>query len=993
MRNNNIKTVEGKTVIKTDTTNSADAQPLTKDKLGDIQLVDTIGRYDNLSMLKIPIAQYAAREDTGEYGIRYKPAVHGSVNGARIRTNQEEAAKLFLSKLRGFGLLADCVGSGKTYEACVVVSELAVRGLIDNLLIIVPDEALLAKWTRVVEKDFGLGVGNLHRIETLGDTEGKEHLVKKRELSTVECDKPRGAYIMMYDGLIKSGIDQVKSQLFDMIVVDEAHNLCKVEDGNMHSMYYLSLLMRTKRDFDKEFCLLLTATPHNGNLEAMFNLWYFIRCKGGTPECFLRNGTTNPILRKEFEGEKDYYRNVVCKGATTVSEYIERAQCELLVGLEGVVNPYRTAFFSQFRSRQGKTYKAITFAEYKDMKSYERKSRARAFLDCNRAIREELNDLVNQSYTNVVMRSIMVRRKNDFSVSRMAHSHFFLPIDSKLKIERVGNVPTSPHFYFDGEAMAAADFSNIFGDGPDAAEKALFDQNRHFVQNGGVAKTGFAAYYYDAISGILEQDRSDDYIYIDQVECNYDQDVPLEVKLKIEDDAIFAAKCAKFVDIIRALDKVPGDNHRTIVFFDYKLDKNDDPDGDGTSWKALSAYLKANAPDLYRRTIVGDHDNIGKSIDAYNDKPDALLLAADRAYTEGQDLQSGNVIFNFEVPVDPMAMDQQIGRVHRLGQADDVQIYSFATMSRLDGYCLAYFASVGILSDKNGDATILSGCNSDKMKTMRCPHCGDMILIYESDYDEILPSCPECAKTGISNQMEPRVVRDKETGEESAEYVCKANPKHRMSVSSRDALRCSNCAEAPLRQPIVINEFVCANNPRHRIKRVKDNNYDYACLSRYRNKMRRLWSDEGDNIVGCSKWCVFQHCPSAGMGDNCALRKNKDTIKTPNAAKLICLRCNDYEKCDCRIDDAGLAGSCARCTMVKSKRMTCGIKRPYEINFGTDYQNADCPLCGGVLKQIVANTFETYVRDRYENDKEFCLHFATELEKTLQIKQIITFND
>ena len=282
-RDINIKTTN-KTHYEqsTQSTSSARPKPIDREKLQEVDHVESIGLYDDFSSLKIALNTYSQQD--GEYGIPFKKSVHDAVGAARVLDHQREAAELFLSDLRGFGLLADCVGSGKTYEACVVISELAVRGRIENLLIIVPDDALLGKWTGVVEMEFGFGKGKLHKIERLDELKGAP-------VTEDGYRKPAGAYIMTYAAFTSSGKEMIAGTLFDLIVVDEAHNLCKVTKKEMTSMYYLSLMMQTKKKCDKPFCLLLTATPHSGNLAHMFNLWYFIRCKGGIPECFRENGT------------------------------------------------------------------------------------------------------------------------------------------------------------------------------------------------------------------------------------------------------------------------------------------------------------------------------------------------------------------------------------------------------------------------------------------------------------------------------------------------------------------------------------------------------------------------------------------------------------------------------------------------------------------------------------------------------------------------------
>ena len=96
--------------------------------------VEALDRYDDFSMLKID--PYALKKRAGSrYGIEEKQGFNDGV----ILEHQKAAALAFLRELRGFGLLADVVGSSKTYEACLVLSELAVRNKVRSLLLVVPE--------------------------------------------------------------------------------------------------------------------------------------------------------------------------------------------------------------------------------------------------------------------------------------------------------------------------------------------------------------------------------------------------------------------------------------------------------------------------------------------------------------------------------------------------------------------------------------------------------------------------------------------------------------------------------------------------------------------------------------------------------------------------------------------------------------------------------------------------------------------------------------
>jgi SNF2 family DNA or RNA helicase len=59
-------------------------------------------------------------------------------------------------------------------------------------------------------------------------------------------------------------------------------------------------------------------------------------------------------------------------------------------------------------------------------------------------------------------------------------------------------------------------------------------------------------------------------------------------------------------------------------------------------------------------------------------KNQAQVLIATEAGGEGINLQFCHHIINFDLPWNPMRLEQRIGRIHRLGQVKDVHIYNFA---------------------------------------------------------------------------------------------------------------------------------------------------------------------------------------------------------------------------------------------------------------------------------------------------------------------------
>jgi SNF2 family DNA or RNA helicase len=64
----------------------------------------------------------------------------------------------------------------------------------------------------------------------------------------------------------------------------------------------------------------------------------------------------------------------------------------------------------------------------------------------------------------------------------------------------------------------------------------------------------------------------------------------------------------------------------------------------------------------------------------------ALLLT--HSGTEGRNLQFSHQLVNFDLPWNPMEIEQRIGRLHRLGQQHPVRIYNFVQAGTLQEHLL-----------------------------------------------------------------------------------------------------------------------------------------------------------------------------------------------------------------------------------------------------------------------------------------------------------------
>lgn len=69
-------------------------------------------------------------------------------------------------------------------------------------------------------------------------------------------------------------------------------------------------------------------------------------------------------------------------------------------------------------------------------------------------------------------------------------------------------------------------------------------------------------------------------------------------------------------------------------------------------------------------------------------KGNAQILISTEAGGEGRNLQFCNCIINFDLPWNPMAIEQRIGRIHRVGQTRDIYLYNLASKNTLEYYIL-----------------------------------------------------------------------------------------------------------------------------------------------------------------------------------------------------------------------------------------------------------------------------------------------------------------
>ena len=201
------------------------------------------------------------------------------LTGVEQLPHQVETVRKVLRHFRGRVLLADEVGLGKTIEACLLLREYLLRGLVKRVLVLVPT-SLVSQWHEELYSKFALQFSIPPRTTAADRPEywASTDLV----LSSLPFAKS------------KRRVDAVAGADWDLVIVDEAHH-CK----NRATLNW-KLVNRLKR----RHLFLLTATPVQNNLLELYNLLTLLepghlKTEKDFKRKYIRRGSPRDPLNRE----------------------------------------------------------------------------------------------------------------------------------------------------------------------------------------------------------------------------------------------------------------------------------------------------------------------------------------------------------------------------------------------------------------------------------------------------------------------------------------------------------------------------------------------------------------------------------------------------------------------------------------------------------------------------------------------------------------------
>jgi superfamily II DNA or RNA helicase len=566
-------------------------------------------------------------------------------------------------------LIADEVGLGKTIEAGLILVEERARQELNRVLIVCPS-ALRQKWAREMKSRFD------ESFEILDSARFRQFLVAFEE--EAETAFLRGIIsIQTLRG--EPLLEDIEARMphFDLVIIDEAHHLRNPETFSHAAGRLLSECA--------DSMLLLTATPvHLGNE----NLFYLLRL----------------LDSEEFDEYSAFERRL------RINEHIIRAQ-QLLgrmfpVDLSRCLDELRKVEQSAEKARftQNPMYTDVL----RRLKEYDGTRRDHVVeLQRSVAALNLLGHVFTRSRKSEVQERRPVRRatalRREFSEEEM---ECYQEITSFAMHWYERRLQERGHINFFGQAIGADGFAAIM----------LKRQ----------AASSLPALIEQTITAAESENETDMEELADSCE---DEQAPKEVAKtlgSIKQDPTFQAiaqryrelekqdsKYERLVGAIRDLDQTePG--RKLIVFSFFK----------GT----LRYLLRRLTQDGFACVLVHgdvpstpnnpDTDERGKCFEKFEKDPRFRVLLSSEVGGEGLDLQFCHILFNYDLPWNPMVVEQRIGRLDRFGQASNsILIFNFSTPNTIEDRILyRLYQRINIFEHSIGDLEPILGSEVQELE-------------------------------------------------------------------------------------------------------------------------------------------------------------------------------------------------------------------------------------------------------------------------------------
>jgi SNF2 family DNA or RNA helicase len=512
-------------------------------------------------------------------------------------------------------LIADEVGLGKTIETGMIIRELIARGEARRVLILCP-AGLIKNWQNELRGCFRL------EFEVLGvDFQDYSPGVwenKSRVIASIDTVKRPARMERL-----------LNAPRFDLVIVDEAHHVSRIRYGKKQQTTQNYRLMEALQGHTRDL-LFLSATPHQGD---NFQFWSLVNLLDSnlfdSPEAMIshRSLLNRVMVRRTKREVVDANGKALFVRRQVHTEAFEPALREQRF-YEQLTGYLRTGYEAAGVFRAGRTtsaQRAIGFVMTAFQKMMSSSPRA-----IKQALRRRLLVLL-------VREQIEVERKRRTNFEPELASHI-VRLQDEMRILAREIMLTSGTAIHDAEA-----------------DTYIAQLRQRIVRK--------LADLEETTEWSLDSDEEGDEGVYANAEIPDESSRVRELVSLIPEGT--DRKFDRLLSVISGLRGV-NEGERFIIF---------------TQYRETLEFLRIELAKIYGADKIatikgGPLDDKIEAAERFWDENGAKFLISTSAGGEGINLQCARVLFNYDLPWNPMAVEQRIGRIHRYGQKEVAQVYN-----------------------------------------------------------------------------------------------------------------------------------------------------------------------------------------------------------------------------------------------------------------------------------------------------------------------------
>ena len=519
-------------------------------------------------------------------------------------------------------LIADEVGLGKTIEAALILRELASRGELRRAIMIVP-AGLVDNWRRELNDVFNL---DFEVFGSEGDvTDRKTNAFAKHNHLIISVDTLKRR-------------TRVKKLLeappWDIAIFDEAHHLSVYRYGNKVKKTENFKLAEDIKNHCRDL-LLLSATPHQGD---HFRFWMLIRLL--SPELFEND---QDMLRNRHRLNAVVIRRTKADSCAQDGSplFVRRMVHTQSFNLSGKEKDFYDALLDYLRDG------------YDLAAQRGNKGRALGF------VMTIFQKIAASSFAAI--RSTLQRRLLMLTIQEGIERDELLDVDGRNRVFQEARKIIHDIHVLPQDSVGRAQADQILAD----AKFQLLRRRNEAQMFVGTAESCSDSEYE---ASNLEDSASM------LVALALPQERQRILELLNQYTGGIESKTSMLVQALRQIWQINQDE-KVVIFATYLGTVN-----------AIKEQLDQVFPDKGVDILKGgDHGAKTAAQKRFRRKDGPRVLVCTAAGREGINLQFARILFNYDLPWNPMDLEQRIGRIHRYGQESTAQIYNLVAADTIEG--------------------------------------------------------------------------------------------------------------------------------------------------------------------------------------------------------------------------------------------------------------------------------------------------------------------